>query len=77
MSACFLWQSEHRTLNWEEADFFYMPLYVNLLVWPVFGWADGPWWGGVWGAATAPLRAAQQTAFNAHVLPAHRPFVAT
>ena len=34
----------------EEADFFYMPLYVNLLVWPVFGWADGPWWGGVWGA---------------------------
>ena len=54
-------QSEHRTLNWEEADFFYMPLYVNLLVWPVFGWADGPWWGGVWGAAPAPPRAAQQT----------------
>ena len=53
-SACFsanpTTQSEHRTLNWEEADFFYMPMYVNLLVWPVFGWADGPWWGAVWGA---------------------------
>ena len=50
-------QSEHRTLDMEEADFFYMPLYVNLLVWPVFGWADGPWWGGVWGACPQTLPA--------------------
>ena len=41
----------------EEADFFYMPLYVNLLVWPVFGWADGPWWGAVWGARCRRLPA--------------------
>ena len=49
-----------------------MPLYVNLLVWPVFGWADGPWWGGVWGAALEPLRAALngQFVFSADGLPA-------
>ena len=47
-------QSEHRTLNIEEADFYYMPIYVNLFVWPVFGWGDGPWWGGIMGGPQAP-----------------------
>lgn len=34
----------------EEADFFYCPVYVNLYVWPVYGWADGPWFNSVFGA---------------------------
>ena len=37
-------QSEHRTLDIEEADLFYVPVYVNLYMWPIFGWSDGPWW---------------------------------
>ena len=43
-------QSEHRTLDITEADLFYVPVYVNMLVWPVYGWADGPWWHSVFGA---------------------------
>ena len=26
-----------------------MPVYVNMLVWPVYGWADGPWWHSPFG----------------------------
>jgi hypothetical protein len=32
-----------RTLDPEEADFFYMPVYTSALAWPVVGWADFPW----------------------------------
>ncbi len=33
----------HRTLDPEEADFFYLPIYLTCFIWPVLGWADGPW----------------------------------
>jgi len=48
--AFFTSQSEHRTLDITEADLLYVPVYVNMLVWPVYGWADGPWWHSVFGA---------------------------
>jgi hypothetical protein len=32
-----------RTLDPEEADFFYLPMYISCYMWPVMGWADGPW----------------------------------
>ncbi|KAK9805384.1 hypothetical protein WJX73_009679 [Symbiochloris irregularis] len=41
-----LLQSPHRTLDPEEADFFYVPVYTSCYVHPVHGWADGPWWYG-------------------------------
>jgi hypothetical protein len=41
-----LLQSTHRTLNPEEADFFYMPVYLSCFYWPVFGAADFPWFHG-------------------------------
>ena len=47
---CLAPQSKHRTLDAEEADFFYCPVYVNVFVWPVYGWADAPWYHGPWGA---------------------------
>ncbi|EFJ52271.1 acetylglucosaminyltransferase [Volvox carteri f. nagariensis] len=37
-------QSEHRTFDPEEADFFYVPMYITCFMWPVMGWADFPWW---------------------------------
>ncbi|KXZ54698.1 hypothetical protein GPECTOR_4g766 [Gonium pectorale] len=37
-------QSEHRTFDPEEADFFYVPMYLTCLMWPVLGWADHPWY---------------------------------
>eukprot|EP00877_Chromochloris_zofingiensis_P008502 jgi/Chrzof1/3905/Cz13g12240.t1 len=36
--------SEHRTLDPEEADFFYVPAYLSCYLWPVHGWADFPSW---------------------------------
>jgi hypothetical protein len=39
-----LLQSPHRTLDPEEADFFYVPAYTSCFMWPVHGWADYPWW---------------------------------
>ncbi len=56
-------QSEHRTLDPEEADFFYAPVYVNVYVWPVWGWADGPWYHSIWGATSRP-NAEQKASFN-------------
>lgn len=44
-----LLQSQHRTFDMEEADYFYAPVYVNLYVRPVHGWADGPWFNSVGG----------------------------
>jgi hypothetical protein len=37
-------QSPHRTLNPEEADFFYVPVYASCFMEAVAGWADTPWW---------------------------------
>ena len=39
-------QSEHRTFDPEEADFFYVPTYVTCLLHPVQGWVDFPWYYG-------------------------------
>ncbi|GAX80494.1 hypothetical protein CEUSTIGMA_g7932.t1 [Chlamydomonas eustigma] len=41
-----LLQSEHRTFDPEEADYFYVHPYTSCLIFPVFAWADGPWWPG-------------------------------
>eukprot|EP00884_Botryococcus_braunii_P011152 jgi/Botrbrau1/20037/Bobra.200_1s0042.1 len=41
-----LLQSPHRTLDPDEADFFYVPLYTTCFIYPVFGWADYPWFYG-------------------------------
>lgn len=46
---CCVLQSKHRTLDPEEADFFYCAVYVNVFVWPVFGWADAPWYHAPFG----------------------------
>ncbi|BDA44352.1 hypothetical protein COCOBI_05-5360 [Coccomyxa sp. Obi] len=35
--------SEHRTLDPEEADFFYMPVYTSCFLHPVWGYVDHPW----------------------------------
>ncbi|KAG2445204.1 hypothetical protein HYH02_008672 [Chlamydomonas schloesseri] len=37
-------QSEHRTFDPEEADFFHVPMYITCYFWPIMGWSDGPWW---------------------------------
>ncbi|PNH11304.1 putative glucuronosyltransferase [Tetrabaena socialis] len=37
-------QSDHRTFDPEEADFFYVPMYYTCYLWPIMGWADFPWW---------------------------------
>ncbi|KAL6758481.1 exostosin-like glycosyltransferase [Haematococcus lacustris] len=37
-------QSEHRTFDPEEADYFYMPIYSSCFIYPIHCWADGPWW---------------------------------
>ncbi|KIZ06152.1 exostosin-like glycosyltransferase [Monoraphidium neglectum] len=39
-----LLQSPHRTLDPEEADFFYVPAYTSCYMWPVHAWADYPFW---------------------------------
>ncbi|KAK2080891.1 hypothetical protein QBZ16_000745 [Prototheca wickerhamii] len=39
-----LLQSPHRTLDPEEADFFYVPVYTNMVIIPVTGWTDGPYY---------------------------------
>ncbi|GAX85342.1 hypothetical protein CEUSTIGMA_g12759.t1 [Chlamydomonas eustigma] len=38
-----LLQSEHRTFDPEEADFFYVPQYSACMIYPIHGWADYPW----------------------------------
>lgn len=39
-----LLMSPHRTFDPEEADFFFVPIYVTCYFWPIIGWADHPWW---------------------------------
>jgi len=39
-------QSEHRTLDPEEADFFYIPVYPSCNAHPVYGYNDFPWFHG-------------------------------
>lgn len=41
-----LLQSPHRTLDPDEADFFYVPVYTSCFMHPVFGWSDHPFWHG-------------------------------
>jgi hypothetical protein len=41
-----LLQSPHRTFDPEEADFFYVPVYMACLIYPVTGYADFPWFPG-------------------------------
>ena len=36
-------QSEHRTLDPEEADYFYMPVYTSCFL-GIYGYVDHPWW---------------------------------
>ena len=45
-----LLQSPHRTLDPEEADFFFVPVYTSCFIHPVLGWADMPFWHGPGGA---------------------------
>ena len=33
-----------RTFDPEEADFFYVPVYITCLIFPVLGWADFPFY---------------------------------
>ena len=47
-------QSRHRTLNPEEADFFYMPVYISCYFFPVFGAADFPNFHGGPAGGTRP-----------------------
>lgn len=48
-------QSDHRTFNPEEADFFYVPVYTSCYAHPIFGWADYPWFYGIGGQRTAQM----------------------
>ena len=36
-------QSEHRVLDPDQADFFYVPVYTSCFMHPIMGWADFPW----------------------------------
>ena len=36
-------QTEHRTLDPEEADYFYMPVYTSCFMHPIYGYVDHPW----------------------------------
>ncbi|KFM24871.1 putative glucuronoxylan glucuronosyltransferase F8H [Auxenochlorella protothecoides] len=51
-------QSSHRTLDPEEADFFYVPLYTACYIQPVVTWGDGPFYYG-----PIPGRTIQATGF--------------
>ena len=39
-------QSEHRTFDPDEADFFYVPPYTSCLFYPITGMTDFPWFPG-------------------------------
>ncbi|KAL6745753.1 exostosin-like glycosyltransferase [Haematococcus lacustris] len=39
-------QSQYRTFNPEEADFFYVPLFISCWMHPIYAVADYPWWHG-------------------------------
>ncbi|KAL4428361.1 hypothetical protein ABPG75_002450 [Micractinium tetrahymenae] len=41
-----LLQSEHRTLNPEEADYFYIPIYSSCYLYPIHGFNDSPYFHG-------------------------------
>lgn len=52
-----LLQSTHRTLNPEEADFFYIPVYAACWFWPLTGAADFPHFHGGPAYGTRPSQA--------------------
>jgi hypothetical protein len=62
---CSCQQSEHRTLDPEEADFFYVPVYTSCWMHPVYGWADHPWWYGVAGVHLSICFSTRGTALQA------------
>ena len=37
---------DSRTFDPDEADYFMVMPYTTCLIFPVFAWADGPWWPG-------------------------------
>ena len=39
-------QSEHHTLDPEQADYFYVPVYTSCFIHPVWGFVDHPWYYG-------------------------------
>ena len=39
-------QSKHHTLDPEQADFFYVPVYTSCFIHPVWGFVDHPWYYG-------------------------------
>eukprot|EP00798_Chlamydomonas_sp_ICE-L_P006523 gene6523-3163_t len=39
-------QREHRTFDPNEADYFFVPVLTTCLIFPVFAWADQPWYYG-------------------------------
>ena len=39
-------QSEHHTLDPEQADYFYVPVYTSCFIHPVWGFLDHPWYYG-------------------------------
>ncbi|CAK0774152.1 hypothetical protein CVIRNUC_004140 [Coccomyxa viridis] len=41
-----LLQSKHHTLDPEQADFFYVPVYTSCFIHPVWGYVDHPWYYG-------------------------------
>ena len=45
--------SPHRTLDPEEADYFYAPVYASCYIFPVLGWADFPWFHDPSGESTS------------------------
>ena len=47
----FFLQSAHRTLDPDQADFFYVPVYTSCFFHPVLAWADFPFWYGNGGEA--------------------------
>ncbi len=49
-------QSEHRTFDPEEADFFYVPIHATCFIFPIHSWADGPWWYAPGGALSFSCR---------------------
>ncbi|PSC69932.1 exostosin-like glycosyltransferase [Micractinium conductrix] len=42
-------QSEHRTLDPEEADYFYIPVYTSCYIYPIHGFSDSPYFHSAYG----------------------------
>ncbi|RMZ55166.1 hypothetical protein APUTEX25_005444 [Auxenochlorella protothecoides] len=69
-----LLQSPHRTLDPEEADFFYVPVYTSCLIMPVQNFGDGPYYHSPlsYGGRTVQAGGLLEDAF--HWIRAHYPY---